>query len=228
MSPWTVHTHTSRRATTATTSVILFFQSRTNAGSRQVCDSVVGYHACGGGRKARLMGTISRSVTKLKRANVETVRRGSSQERRREAAAEARMPDPTGVDTRVGFSSCVERSVRHRCQHPLVALHHLQIRQRHRAKQPAARLPMPRCVLLSMRQALPVRVRKPRVGLPLSIDILLRPRGRSLRTSASMPGSASSMYFLCVSNVWSLRAPENLLGSHLESCWVIWGFLVAL
>ena len=65
-------------------------------------------HACGGERKARLMGTISRSVTKLKRANVETVRRGSSLERRREAAAEARMPDPTGLDTRVRFSSYVE------------------------------------------------------------------------------------------------------------------------
>ena len=37
-------------------------------------------------------------------------------------------------------------------------------------------------LLLPMRQALPVRVWKPRVGLPLSIDVLLRPRGRKLRT----------------------------------------------
>ena len=37
-------------------------------------------------------------------------------------------------------------------------------------------------LLLPMRQALPVRVWKPHVGLPLSIDFLLRPRGRKLRT----------------------------------------------
>ncbi len=36
--------------------------------------------------------------------------------------------------------------------------------------------------ICKLRQALPVRVRKPRVGLPLSIDILLRPRERRLRT----------------------------------------------
>ncbi len=37
-------------------------------------------------------------------------------------------------------------------------------------------------LLLPMRQALPVRVWKPRVGLPLSIDVLLRPRGRKFGT----------------------------------------------
>ncbi len=54
-----------------------------------------------------------------------------------------------------------------------------------------------------MRQALPVRVRKPRVGLPLSIDILLRPRGRSLRTLHR----CQALPALCISIVFQMYGP---------------------